>query len=168
MWSVDALSQIATKIGTPLFSDKLTATKRRLAYARLCVEVKADGNLPPVLIIEDSKGTIHHQKVEYEWVPIKCADCKVFGHDGSSCMKGKNIDCHNSPIANIDQGILTPSKSDNGGRESVAQAFEVDGKFNGVMNCNAEASSSKTVKSPIDNSNRAKCISDPKDKSVGK
>uniref|UniRef100_A0A5B7BSW9 DUF4283 domain-containing protein n=1 Tax=Davidia involucrata TaxID=16924 RepID=A0A5B7BSW9_DAVIN len=57
MWSTKALSRIARKLGLPLFSDKLTANLSRLAYARICVEIKINSKCSEEIIIENPDGS---------------------------------------------------------------------------------------------------------------
>ena len=44
-WNVEGLSHIASAIGRPLHVDRMTATCRRISYARICIEVSADQEL---------------------------------------------------------------------------------------------------------------------------
>ena len=77
---------IASAIGKPLHVHKMTATCRRLSFARLCIEVNAEFELPNELDIEFTdpiSGEVNQitLKVEYQWNPVRCAKCKKFGHN---------------------------------------------------------------------------------------
>ncbi|CAB4273457.1 unnamed protein product [Prunus armeniaca] len=44
-WSVDGLGYVPSVVGKPLYVDSLTKSKRRLSYARICVELDATDEL---------------------------------------------------------------------------------------------------------------------------
>ena len=44
-WKEKGLSYIATMIGNPLHVDHITATCKRIDYARVCIEIDADDDL---------------------------------------------------------------------------------------------------------------------------
>uniref|UniRef100_A0A5B7BES6 DUF4283 domain-containing protein n=1 Tax=Davidia involucrata TaxID=16924 RepID=A0A5B7BES6_DAVIN len=90
MWSIDVLSKIVSKVGIPLFSDKLTASTGRISYARICVEVVINSTFPEEVTIEDVDGSVYLQKIEYEWLPLKCEECHVFGHSTTNCSNPGN------------------------------------------------------------------------------
>ena len=81
-WSQDGLSYIASMIGKPLLADKMTASRRRITYARICIEVDASEEWISSFELEakNEKAPITI-KVEYQWTPTKCSICKCFGHD---------------------------------------------------------------------------------------
>ena len=59
-------SKIGSMIGRPLFTDMMTAKRKRLLYARVCVEIGINDVLPEVVYIKDLDGSVLEQKVEYE------------------------------------------------------------------------------------------------------
>ncbi|KAG6767700.1 hypothetical protein POTOM_028914 [Populus tomentosa] len=67
LWSVQVLSKIAGVMGTPLFTDKITASRERVEYARICVEIPFDRALeiPNSVTIEDEKACSYIQEVQY-------------------------------------------------------------------------------------------------------
>lgn len=83
----ESLARITSLIGTPpfLFSDKMRVEKARLAYARFCVKVGVDDELPNEVkfIGEDEK--LLTQFVEYEWKPLRCVHCKALGYLPTEC-----------------------------------------------------------------------------------
>ncbi|KAJ6750280.1 hypothetical protein OIU85_000874 [Salix viminalis] len=68
-------------VGEPLSCDQQTHGCTKLEYARVCVEI--DASLPyghsfeieSILSPEPIQVT-----VEYEWKPVRCSKCSVFGH----------------------------------------------------------------------------------------
>lgn len=61
--------------------DKATTTKTRVAFARICVRIKAGDELPTSITITDNYGADTNQEVHYEWIPPQCIKCKSFGHN---------------------------------------------------------------------------------------
>ena len=87
LWSTQVLSRLASAVGKPLFTDKMTADKDRITFARVCVEIKVGAKLPEVVMVQDETGNIVEQKIEYEWLPVSCGNCGVFGHAETRCLK---------------------------------------------------------------------------------
>ncbi|KAL6569186.1 hypothetical protein OROHE_003467 [Orobanche hederae] len=112
-WSPKILSRIASKVGTPLVTDKLTKTMQRISYARLLVDVDVTKNLLNSVEIIDTRGISFHQKVEYEYVPKFCTLCNRIGHSAEACRKKGGNAC--KPTAEIPPtdcppaaGVTTP------------------------------------------------------------
>ena len=69
-------------IGKPLHVDKTTASRRRITYARICIEVDASEEWITDFELESSYGKPPISvKVEYQWTPSRCSECKCFGHN---------------------------------------------------------------------------------------
>ncbi|XP_021979807.1 uncharacterized protein LOC110875923 [Helianthus annuus] len=93
----DGLSLVASKIGIPKMLDSYTATMcaeswGRSSYARALIEVQAGVELKKsvTIAIPSLDGNGHSMveiRIEYDWEPLRCASCCVFGHDDSSCPK---------------------------------------------------------------------------------
>ncbi|GJU81522.1 ribonuclease H-like domain-containing protein [Tanacetum coccineum] len=96
-YSADGLSLIATQVGNPIMLDAYTSSMCedpwvRINFARVLVELNADSVLKHevsmAIPLEDGSGhTREVIKVEYEWKPPHCADCKIFGHTNEKCPK---------------------------------------------------------------------------------
>lgn len=84
-WTPVGLSHIASAVGKPLHTDKLTASKKRISFARICVEVEASKELPKDFYIQCENGDWITILVEYDWKPQVCTHCKVFGHTNAQC-----------------------------------------------------------------------------------
>ncbi|XP_021739730.1 uncharacterized protein LOC110706131 [Chenopodium quinoa] len=84
-WGQTSLMKIGKLIGRPVKTDKITANKEKLEYARLMVEVPVDGEFSAEIDFLDEKGVTVNQKVSYEWKPINCNKCKGMGHDEGNC-----------------------------------------------------------------------------------
>ena len=90
-WTSKGLSFVASAVGCPLHADHITLTRKRLSYARVCVEIDAREALIEDFDFQCSNGKWIPVKVEYEWVPQKCATCGVFGHTLRSCPRNDPI-----------------------------------------------------------------------------
>ena len=86
-WGQASLSKIGSLIGQPLKTDKYTAEKSRLNYARLLIDVPLDGAFPNYVEFFNEKETLVRQTVKYEWLPTKCNHCGMFGHLEENCKK---------------------------------------------------------------------------------
>ena len=86
-WGSASLSKIGSLIGQPLKTDKYTAEKSRLSYARLLIEVPLDGSFPEYVEFFNEKDILVRQPVKFEWLPTKCSFCGMFDHLVDVCRK---------------------------------------------------------------------------------
>ena len=86
-WTAKGLSFVASAVGCPLHADYITLSRKRLSYARVCVEIDAKEALIEEFDFQCSNGRWIPVKVDYEWVPQKCVTCGVFGHTLHSCPR---------------------------------------------------------------------------------
>lgn len=85
LWNNKALSKIASKIGSPIQSDKLTQSKGRLSFARLLIEIDVSKELLNEVQIKVPDGSTLSHQVMYEFVPKFCRACKAIGHQQDNC-----------------------------------------------------------------------------------
>lgn len=78
-WGEEIFVGIVVYFGDLILVNPMTTTKRRLVYARLCVNVKQSSNLPFKVYLF-SKLDRWVQKLEYESIPFVCFHCKKVGH----------------------------------------------------------------------------------------
>ncbi|GFY90954.1 hypothetical protein Acr_07g0011500 [Actinidia rufa] len=94
LWSPNALGKICSKIGKPIHTDKMTANRERVSYARCLVEVNMAKELTHSVIINLPNGDAFEQVMFYENLPRFCTHCKVVGHSEAGCsvkkIKSKN------------------------------------------------------------------------------
>ncbi|XP_021768873.1 uncharacterized protein LOC110733167 [Chenopodium quinoa] len=88
-WGQKALMKLASLIGKPIRTDKVTATKERLEYAQIMVEVKFNAELPECIEFLDELGNTVKQEVNYQWKPRVCRVCGGIGHDDAQCPNHK-------------------------------------------------------------------------------
>ncbi|GJV05024.1 uncharacterized protein Tco_1338593 [Tanacetum coccineum] len=94
-FTANGLSAIATKIGTPIMLDSYTSDMcseswGKSSYARAMVEVHVDKEMKTSMVIaipnlEDEGYTRETVTFEYEWLPLSCPNCQIFGHTNASC-----------------------------------------------------------------------------------
>nr|GEV55001.1 cysteine-rich receptor-like protein kinase [Tanacetum cinerariifolium] len=113
-YSADGLSLIAAQVGKPIMLDAFTSSMCKDSWGRInivrpLVEINFDSVLKhkvsKAIPMEDGTGyTREVIKVEYEWKPTHCTDCKIFGHTNDKCPKGvNNLD---TPSDKLGQDIM--------------------------------------------------------------
>ncbi|XVF56289.1 hypothetical protein PTKIN_Ptkin06aG0107100 [Pterospermum kingtungense] len=85
LFTPDGLSYIASAVGNPLYTDRVTANRERVAFAKVCVEVDADSIIPTMIEVLMPEGNIVEITVEVPWLLVKCTNCKIFGHGDRFC-----------------------------------------------------------------------------------
>ncbi|XP_019227734.1 PREDICTED: uncharacterized protein LOC109209025 [Nicotiana attenuata] len=86
-WAEENLGRIASLLGKPICTDKLTAQCERISYARILVEMDITQPLPDGITIENPDGSSWEQREEFEWKPKLCMDCNKFGHSTGNCQQ---------------------------------------------------------------------------------
>ncbi|KAK8703605.1 hypothetical protein V6N13_047255 [Hibiscus sabdariffa] len=61
--------------------------KQQLEFAKICVEVDANSEIPGSVMVELENGFQVDVGVELVWAPPKCDQCHVFGHVIENCWK---------------------------------------------------------------------------------
>ncbi|KAF5188412.1 zinc ion binding / nucleic acid binding protein [Thalictrum thalictroides] len=89
LWNGRGFSYITNRIGKPLFMDKTTEKKQMLTYARICVEVSAEKELPLEIKMKVSSERTVIISLEYPWKPLICTRCKLFGHSSNNCDQNR-------------------------------------------------------------------------------
>ncbi|XP_021985786.1 uncharacterized protein LOC110881979 [Helianthus annuus] len=99
-YTEDGISLVASKIGVPKMLDSYTATMcaeswGRSSYARALVEVQAGADLKRSVMVAipslDGNSYSKVVKIEYDWEPLRCFSCCVFGHEDNSCPKSQQV-----------------------------------------------------------------------------
>ncbi|XP_019248865.1 PREDICTED: uncharacterized protein LOC109228140 [Nicotiana attenuata] len=88
-WSIEVLSKLASVVGKPLYTDRITAKMEKVSYARVLVEADVSHPFPDSFEMQTPRGIIN-QQIEYDWKPKFYCDCIRFGHNSNECwMKEK-------------------------------------------------------------------------------
>ncbi|XP_021994822.1 uncharacterized protein LOC110891434 [Helianthus annuus] len=121
-YTEDGLSMIATTIGEPNMLDSYTTSMcvdnwGRSSFARALVEVTAEKELKEriTMAIPNLNGdgfTKETMYVEYEWNPLRCSSCCVFGHSNESCPKKPKpaVQKGGTTIANQEIRVVTVAR----------------------------------------------------------
>ncbi|KAF9598754.1 hypothetical protein IFM89_031422 [Coptis chinensis] len=91
LWTDDGLGFLASKGGVPHSQDEATKLKKRIDYARVCVEVDVSAKLPDSFPIELALGDERLISFEYPWIPARCESCQKFGHATENCFREANL-----------------------------------------------------------------------------
>ncbi|WOL20496.1 hypothetical protein Cni_G29301 [Canna indica] len=83
-WSASIIGKIMSRIGKPLHMDRPTATKSRIGYARVCIEMEGSDNFFENLAFTVRDVQYDHS-LEYDWKPSSFTHCSTFGHSNSKC-----------------------------------------------------------------------------------
>lgn len=83
---------MASGIGKPLFTDKITAKLDPMPFARICVEMHVTSKFSETLSVavmnENSEElTFEEVRLEYQNRPTSCPSCLTFGHSKLKCTK---------------------------------------------------------------------------------
>ncbi|KAJ8424552.1 hypothetical protein Cgig2_013816 [Carnegiea gigantea] len=76
---MDYLGEIGRILGIPIKTDQYTMERRMLKYARLLIDIPLDALFPDYVEVP----------VSYEWKPLKCTHCHMYGHLVDECRKKK-------------------------------------------------------------------------------
>ncbi|KAA0047412.1 putative non-LTR retroelement reverse transcriptase [Cucumis melo var. makuwa] len=79
LWTEAGLAVVASVVGKPLTLDLATKERRRLSYARVCVELDVDSHMPAEITV-NLRGVDFIVLVNYKLKPRKCNLCWAFGH----------------------------------------------------------------------------------------
>ncbi|KAJ8432403.1 hypothetical protein Cgig2_010005 [Carnegiea gigantea] len=88
-WGMDNLSKLASLLGIPIKTDKVTKEKSAVQFARLLIEMSIEGPFSDYIEFINDKEVVERQAMKYEWKPVKCQHCKMLGHDDMVCRKKK-------------------------------------------------------------------------------
>ncbi|CAH9085410.1 unnamed protein product [Cuscuta europaea] len=87
LWNEEALSEVASMVGVPLATDKITQDRSNHLYARVLIEVDVSRPPPLSFPIRLPSHKVVTQSVVYETFPNFCFHCKVYGHHPFICKK---------------------------------------------------------------------------------
>ncbi|CAH9109225.1 unnamed protein product [Cuscuta epithymum] len=87
LWNDEAMSEVASMVGIPLTTDKITQEKTNHNFARVLIEVDVSNPPPLSFPIRLSSRKVFKQMVIYETFPNYCFHCKEYGHHPFICKK---------------------------------------------------------------------------------
>lgn len=93
-WTKENLGRIASYLGKPICSDRLTGEGERISYARMLVEMDVSQDLRDDMLIEEEEGKYRVQILGYEWKPVFCEKCCQIGIHEEKCEKAVQKKAH--------------------------------------------------------------------------
>ncbi|CAH9126688.1 unnamed protein product [Cuscuta epithymum] len=87
LWNDEAMSEVASMVGVPFTTDKITQERSNNEYARVLIEVDVSKPPPLSFHIRLPSQKVIKQSVLYETFPNFCFQCKEFGHHPFICKK---------------------------------------------------------------------------------
>ncbi|CAH9095681.1 unnamed protein product [Cuscuta europaea] len=85
LWNEDTISEVASKVGIPLTTDRITLERANHNFARVLIEVDVSKPPPFSFPIKMASGRIFEQRVLYETFPNYGFHCKLYGHHPFIC-----------------------------------------------------------------------------------
>ncbi|CAH9147359.1 unnamed protein product [Cuscuta epithymum] len=93
LWNDEAMSEVASMIGVPITTDKITQDRANNDFARVLIEVDVSKPPPLSFPIRLPSSKVIKQSVLYETFPNYCFHCKDFGHHPFICKNlAKRVD----------------------------------------------------------------------------
>ncbi|XP_039068117.1 uncharacterized protein LOC120214236 [Hibiscus syriacus] len=92
LFSKKGLSYIASVIGKPLYMDSITATRERLEYARVCVEISARSQILNFIDVVMCDESIVRIRVSVTWLLNSYTNCSRFGHSEKFCPQTRRVE----------------------------------------------------------------------------
>lgn len=80
-WTIKWLSCVASAIGVPFHADHTTLLRKRLRYARVCVEIDASKMLVKEYDLRCPNEPFITILADHEWIPSKCNNCNISSLD---------------------------------------------------------------------------------------
>ncbi|KAK8598761.1 hypothetical protein V6N13_094721 [Hibiscus sabdariffa] len=77
------LSYIANAVGVHLYMDSVTASRTRLEFAKVCVELEVDASTPKNINVLLRDGSTAAIRVWIPWMPSRCSNC--LENEGGCC-----------------------------------------------------------------------------------
>jgi len=129
-WTSAALSIICSKIGKPISTDAITATRGQFSYARVLIEIDASKDLVKSVPFKLPSGKLRMQPVQFEFEPRFCTHCKVFGHSVKGC---KVIEPDQEEKKTADVNSSLEKKEDSSEKAAEGKVTEVINQPSGCL-----------------------------------
>ena len=90
-----------------------------IEYAWVLVDMQLDGSFPKFFEFFNEHDVLIRQKVQYEWIPVKCLFCGMYGHEEVICKKNDGARKEwwiQQPVQVMTQGNTVPVTQSEGGQ----------------------------------------------------
>lgn len=112
-WTKEVLGRVASHVGKPLYTDKVTEDRKRGSYARVLVEVNFANPITRALELEFDDGDTLACTFLIENEPLYCAECCTFGHKMEECsFKEKRVAVGVNARSTYAKGSAAPKGKD--------------------------------------------------------
>nr|GEV37364.1 RNA-directed DNA polymerase, eukaryota, reverse transcriptase zinc-binding domain protein [Tanacetum cinerariifolium] len=139
-WSIDGISALASSVGNPLITNNMTANMchngiGRMDFAIVLVEMDDGKEFKKEIEVQYRDGEnkikgIKKVNATYDWKPIVCTHCKVFGHDFNGCKKRtktqEEIDMEKKRIEDLERGKKFESMEKTANKYSILESLPED------------------------------------------
>ncbi|XP_039036061.1 uncharacterized protein At4g02000-like [Hibiscus syriacus] len=166
LFSNEGLSYIASAIGYPLSMDSITASKTRLEYAKVCVEVGVSEVIPKSIDVMLNNGLHSTVTVEIPWLPPSCKSCNTFGHNTKSCKVNPSPSLtaqvwrKNDPLASTTHAPVNTCID-------FAESSKITENVSAQVSSTKDSGPGTGIVSPQGSKNESAKISSPKDSGTG-
>ncbi|KAL4332194.1 hypothetical protein GQ457_07G002510 [Hibiscus cannabinus] len=115
LYSRQGLGYLASALGKPLYTDRSTALKKQLEYAKICVDVEAKIVLPASITVDFGNGNCVDVGVELDWAPPCCNHGSLASGSVEAVVSGAGL--------GVELGVVSPQavRVDGTGEVSSAQ-----------------------------------------------
>ena len=86
-WGSESLGKIGSILGILTKANRYTNKKSMIKYARLLIDFSLEGPFPEFIKLFNDNNVLIRQQVRFEWKPVKCTFCHMFGHEEHECKK---------------------------------------------------------------------------------
>lgn len=124
-WSAQAIGKVASALGKPLYVDQKTEQMSMLTFARVCVEMTTQQPQYETLDLT-TNGSKVVVEVEYEWKPMICSKCEMFGHTYKSVSPGPSVGRSEGASESIQKANPVVEAHSSKGKEVVMQHPSVE------------------------------------------
>ncbi|KAJ8424767.1 hypothetical protein Cgig2_017419 [Carnegiea gigantea] len=101
-WGLSSLSKICSSLGIPIKIDRCTKDKTWIRYARVLIDMPIHGPFSEHIDFINEHDMLVRQAVTYEWLPVKCKHCGMFGHEEAICKKKGRLKKEWTPVPTKD------------------------------------------------------------------
>lgn len=124
-WSAQAIRKVASALGKPLYVDQKTEQMSMLTFARVCVEMTTQQPRYETLDLT-TNGSKVVVEVEYEWKPMVCSKCEMFGHTCKNDTPDPSVGRSEGATESIQVNLLAEARSSKGKEVAMQQQSAED------------------------------------------
>ncbi|XP_070021784.1 uncharacterized protein [Nicotiana sylvestris] len=123
-WNKKGLSKIGSLVGKHIMVDQNIEKRNGMNFARLLVEVGMNAKRPDVVLFRNERSKLIKQKVIYDWKPILCSYCSIYGHAEEVCRIKKKLAMENAEQHKEMNNVAQTEPKNNKSNEQIPVNFE--------------------------------------------